>query len=121
MGGVDGLDGVWAYVEGGMGSVSQAIANSARSHGASIFTGKVCLSLMSVVRLGLRERICIFSCSLGLDLSCRVVNDLGFGLKVNLWKKAGKQVRLFIRCNDKNITIRRPVLMSVLCTLHHLM
>jgi len=41
MGSIDGQSGVWAYVEGGMGSVSQAIANCARYHGASIFTSKV--------------------------------------------------------------------------------
>jgi len=41
MGNVDGLAGAWAYVEGGMGAVSEAIARSARSHGASVFTGKV--------------------------------------------------------------------------------
>jgi len=41
MGATDGHSGAWAYVEGGMGSVSQAIANCARCHGASIFTNKV--------------------------------------------------------------------------------
>jgi len=41
MGNINGDNGVWAYVEGGMGSVSQAIANCARSHGANIFTSKV--------------------------------------------------------------------------------
>jgi len=41
MGCIDGHRGVWAYVQGGMGLVSQSIANCARSHGATIFTGKV--------------------------------------------------------------------------------
>jgi phytoene dehydrogenase-like protein len=40
MGDIDGQKGIWAYVEGGMGSVSKAIANCAQSHGASIFTNK---------------------------------------------------------------------------------
>jgi phytoene dehydrogenase-like protein len=36
MGGVNGHRGLWGFVRGGMGGVSNAIANSARSHGASI-------------------------------------------------------------------------------------
>lgn len=41
MGELEKEKGAWGYVEGGMGSVSQAIANSARSYGADIFTEKV--------------------------------------------------------------------------------
>lgn len=40
MGEIEGVKGAWGYVEGGMGSVSQAIANCALDHGASIFTSK---------------------------------------------------------------------------------
>ncbi|KAK2723821.1 pyridine nucleotide-disulfide oxidoreductase domain-containing protein 2-like [Artemia franciscana] len=36
MGGINGQKGAWAYVEGGMGSVSQSIANVAISNGADI-------------------------------------------------------------------------------------
>ncbi|KAJ3193412.1 Pyridine nucleotide-disulfide oxidoreductase domain-containing protein 2 [Irineochytrium annulatum] len=38
MGSLDGVKGAWAYVEGGMGSVSAAIASSAREAGAEIRT-----------------------------------------------------------------------------------
>ena len=38
MGETDGRKGVWAYVEGGMGRVSDAIADAAREYGAEIFT-----------------------------------------------------------------------------------
>lgn len=41
MGGLEGMRGAWAYVEGGMGALSEAIASSATAHGASIFTEKV--------------------------------------------------------------------------------
>ena len=41
MGGLDGVQGEWAYVEGGMGKVSDAIANAALSYGCNIFTNKV--------------------------------------------------------------------------------
>lgn len=41
MGGVEGEKGVWAYPQGGMGAVSQALAQSARSHGAQVFTDQV--------------------------------------------------------------------------------
>jgi len=49
MGDIVGQRGVWAYVEGGMGSVSEAIANCARSHGASIFTSKVHIAITTPV------------------------------------------------------------------------
>ncbi|KAL5987739.1 hypothetical protein ACLOJK_035491 [Asimina triloba] len=39
MGETDGDRGIWSYVEGGMGSVSLAIANAARESGAHIMTG----------------------------------------------------------------------------------
>lgn len=41
MGELEGIKGAWGYVEGGMGTVSQSIANCALDHGASIFTDKV--------------------------------------------------------------------------------
>ncbi|XP_068424092.1 pyridine nucleotide-disulfide oxidoreductase domain-containing protein 2 [Clinocottus analis] len=40
MGELEKEKGSWGYVEGGMGGVSQAIANSARSYGVDIFTEK---------------------------------------------------------------------------------
>src|SRR6202040_1512222 len=36
MGGVGGKRGLWGFVKGGMGAVSEAIAASARSHGTEI-------------------------------------------------------------------------------------
>lgn len=39
MGECDGARGVWGYVRGGMGALSQAIAAAAREHGAEIRTG----------------------------------------------------------------------------------
>jgi phytoene dehydrogenase-like protein len=41
MGELDGIKGAWAYVEGGMGAVSESIAKAARSLGAHIYTSKV--------------------------------------------------------------------------------
>lgn len=41
MGGVEGEKGVWAYPQGGMGAVSQALAQSARSQGAQVFIDQV--------------------------------------------------------------------------------
>ncbi|ETN84613.1 hypothetical protein NECAME_17076 [Necator americanus] len=38
LGGMDNRSGTWAYVIGGMGAVSSAIAKSAQNHGAEIFT-----------------------------------------------------------------------------------
>ena len=41
MGELEGIKGAWGYAEGGMGAVSQAIANSASAAGAHIFTNQV--------------------------------------------------------------------------------
>lgn len=41
MGELEGKRGAWGYPEGGMGAVTQALAASATSHGASIFTEQV--------------------------------------------------------------------------------
>ena len=41
MGEIEGVKGAWGYVQGGMGAVSQAIANCATDRGAEIFTEKV--------------------------------------------------------------------------------
>lgn len=41
MGEIEGSKGAWAFVQGGMGSVSAAIARAAKSHGASVFVSKV--------------------------------------------------------------------------------
>jgi hypothetical protein len=41
MGGIDGIPGAWAYVEGGMGAVSSAIAKSAMASGATVVTEAV--------------------------------------------------------------------------------
>lgn len=40
MGEIEGVKGAWGYVQGGMGAVSQAIANCATDRGAEIFTDK---------------------------------------------------------------------------------
>ena len=41
MGELEGVKGAWGYVEGGMGSVSAAIARCAQDHGAHVFCDKV--------------------------------------------------------------------------------
>ncbi|KAL4231243.1 Pyridine nucleotide-disulfide oxidoreductase domain-containing protein 2 [Mactra antiquata] len=47
MGEIEGIKGAWGYVEGGMGSVSQSIANCALDHGANIFTNKSVDSILT--------------------------------------------------------------------------
>lgn len=41
MGGLEGVQGAWGYVQGGMGALSEAIMSSATAHGANVFTEKV--------------------------------------------------------------------------------
>lgn len=59
MGEIDGKKGMWAYVEGGMGAVSESIARVAKSHGSSIFTNK---KVKKIVVNGARE-----VCGVGLE------------------------------------------------------
>ncbi|KAL3863107.1 hypothetical protein ACJMK2_004882 [Sinanodonta woodiana] len=47
MGELEGVKGAWGYVEGGMGAVSQAIANCALDHGVEIFTEKPVSSIIT--------------------------------------------------------------------------
>jgi phytoene dehydrogenase-like protein len=49
MGNVGGKRGLWGFVRGGMGAVSESIAASARTHGARIRTGAI------VSRIGIRN------------------------------------------------------------------
>ncbi|CAL1526693.1 unnamed protein product [Lymnaea stagnalis] len=46
MGEIEGVKGAWGYVEGGMGGVSQAIANCAQDHGAAVFCNKQVSSII---------------------------------------------------------------------------
>ena len=46
MGELEGIKGAWAYVEGGMGAVSEAIARSAKAKGANIFVNMVSCHLL---------------------------------------------------------------------------
>ena len=47
MGQCDGVRGVWGYVRGGMGALSQAIASAAREHGAEIRAGVAVSSILT--------------------------------------------------------------------------
>src|SRR5258705_9735890 len=46
MGECDGTRGVWGYVRGGMGGISNALAASARAHGAEIRTNAAVAKLL---------------------------------------------------------------------------
>ena len=60
MGELEKEKGSWGYVEGGMGGVSNAIASSARSHGASIFTEKARLFDLTLIQAGVYTLHCLF-------------------------------------------------------------
>lgn len=51
MGEAAGKQGVWAYVEGGMGALSNAVASSARSHGKLFLLHFLCVAIMHLVML----------------------------------------------------------------------
>ncbi|XP_008586871.1 PREDICTED: pyridine nucleotide-disulfide oxidoreductase domain-containing protein 2 isoform X1 [Galeopterus variegatus] len=53
MGSLEGMQGAWGYVQGGMGALSDAIASSATAHGASIFTDK------TVVKVQVNSEGCV--------------------------------------------------------------
>ncbi|XP_057164443.1 pyridine nucleotide-disulfide oxidoreductase domain-containing protein 2 isoform X6 [Ursus arctos] len=46
MGGLEGVQGAWGYVQGGMGALSDAISSSATAHGASVFTEKTVATVL---------------------------------------------------------------------------
>ena len=48
MGDTDGEKGAWAYVEGGMGSVSNSIAKEATLHGAHIHVNSVIIGVVNI-------------------------------------------------------------------------
>lgn len=50
--------GAWGYVEGGMGGVSNSVANSARSLGADIFTEQVRILSQSLFSFLVLCRLC---------------------------------------------------------------
>ena len=58
MGGVDGHRGLWGFVRGGMGAVSNAIADSARSRGAEIRTNAPVEKILVRRRPRPRRRVC---------------------------------------------------------------
>ncbi|XP_013392053.1 pyridine nucleotide-disulfide oxidoreductase domain-containing protein 2 isoform X2 [Lingula anatina] len=69
MGELEGIKGAWGYVEGGMGAVSQAIANAAVSYGASIFTEKPVARVMTSSS-GETSGVCLQD---GTELRARIV------------------------------------------------
>ncbi|XP_005407719.1 PREDICTED: pyridine nucleotide-disulfide oxidoreductase domain-containing protein 2 isoform X2 [Chinchilla lanigera] len=69
MGGLEGRQGAWAYVQGGMGALSDAIASSATVHGASIFTEKT-VAKVQVNREGRVQGVVLQD---GLEVRSKVV------------------------------------------------
>ncbi|XP_010636817.1 pyridine nucleotide-disulfide oxidoreductase domain-containing protein 2 isoform X2 [Fukomys damarensis] len=69
MGGLEGVQGTWGYVQGGMGALSDAIASSATVHGASIFTDK------TVAKVQVSSEGCVQGVVLqdGLEVRSKVV------------------------------------------------
>uniref|UniRef100_A0A8C5LGF5 Pyridine nucleotide-disulfide oxidoreductase domain-containing protein 2 n=1 Tax=Jaculus jaculus TaxID=51337 RepID=A0A8C5LGF5_JACJA len=69
MGGLEGTQGAWGYVQGGMGALSDAIACSATAHGASIFTEKT----VAKVQVNSEGRLQGVVLQDGLEVRSRVV------------------------------------------------
>jgi len=68
MGDTGGARGVWAYVQGGMGALSEAIADAARAAGAEIRTNA------EVTRIGVRAgRACAVELADGSSLEARAI------------------------------------------------
>lgn len=51
MGEIEGRQGAWAYPQGGMGAVSDAMARSARARGVHIFTDQVSIPSLALAPL----------------------------------------------------------------------
>jgi len=68
MGGVGGRRGVWGFVRGGMGAISDAIASSARSRGAAIRTNAAVKQIL--ILDGRAQGVVLES---GEEIRCRIV------------------------------------------------
>ena len=114
-----GTQGAWAYVRGGMGSVSQALASAARSYGAEVFAdatieriaiddGRACgvevggkLVRARAVASNAHPRTTFFEL---LDGS---LFDAAFAAKVEEWKSVGPSLKLNLALGElPNFTCR---------------
>ncbi|MBV8147903.1 MAG: NAD(P)/FAD-dependent oxidoreductase, partial [Candidatus Eremiobacteraeota bacterium] len=116
-----GVQGAWAYVQGGMGAVSHAIALAARKHGAKIIAGR---NVDRIVTFGNRaigiqlddgREIAAKAIVSGahprttfLDLIGQEALDPEFALKVIDWKSIGPSLKLNLALGELPNFIARP-------------
>lgn len=115
-----GAQGAWAYVRGGMGSVSQALAAAARAHGAKLFTdcavtkillddnGRACG--VESERATVRSRVVASNAhpqATFLNLLDPEVLDAAFATKVREWKSVGPSLKVNLALGElPNFTCR---------------
>ena len=83
MGELEGVKGAWGYVEGGMGSVSQAIANCAQDHGAEIFCDKVSFLQLLQLSVDITVSTCVRACVCACVCVCVCV--CVFQVRLSVW------------------------------------
>jgi phytoene dehydrogenase-like protein len=115
-----GAQGAWAYVRGGMGSVSQALASAARAHGADIFTSSAVTKILvdadgrargvEVSGRTVKARVVASNAhpqTTFLDLFDSAALDAAFVTKVREWKSVGPSLKVNLALGElPNFTCR---------------
>ncbi len=118
-----GVQGAWAFVRGGMGSISQALASAARAHGVQIFAQAPVTQILvdekgaacGVVVEGeypceVRARAVLSNAHpqrTFLDLLAAARLDAGFVAKVNGWQSIGAALKVNLALGElPNFTCR---------------
>ena len=116
-----GVQGAWAYVRGGMGSVSQALASAARAYGAQIFSNA---TVARIVTYG--DRAIAIELEEGREISAEAIVsnahprttflelldpsalDASFVAKLRSWKSVGPSLKLNLALGELPNFTSRP-------------
>jgi phytoene dehydrogenase-like protein len=114
-----GSQGAWAFVRGGMGAVSSALASAAVAHGAEIFSDSSVAKILldddracgvSCTGVAVRSRVVVSNAhprTTFLDLLDPSVLDAFFAAKVQEWKTTGPSLKLNLALGElPNFTCR---------------
>ncbi|HTU82775.1 MAG TPA: NAD(P)/FAD-dependent oxidoreductase [Candidatus Acidoferrales bacterium] len=116
-----GVQGAWAFVRGGMGSVSQAIADAARSYGAQIFSDANVARVLTyedrAIGVALDDGSEIAARAVAsnahpritfLDLLDQGTLDPAFAAGVRAWKSVGPSLKLNLALGELPNFVCRP-------------
>ncbi len=116
-----GVQGAWAFVRGGMGAISRALAGAAREHGAEIFTGAPVTKIVldgdgracgvETTEECVRARAVASNAhprTTFLDLLDAGALDAPFAARVKAWKSVGPSLKLNLALGELPNFLCRP-------------